>query len=768
MNENLIKEIVTSFSLDPIVAELLVKRGFDSVDAVRSYLYPSKEDFSDPFALSGMTAAAERIRRAIDEGEKIVVYGDYDCDGITATSILYGYLASIGADVAYFIPSRFDTGYGLSTESLEYIAETYYPDLIVTVDCGISSVEEAEYLQDVLAIDLVITDHHNLPNTLPNTIVVDPKLDPTSPCTDLCAAGVAFKLVQALGGLDAAWKYIELAAIGTVADVVPLTAENRVIVSLGLAKINSREVINKGLRLLIQSIDYKKPIDAHAIGFQIGPRINSPGRIGGAEEAVRLFIADEYVELQGIVEKMEHANELRRSLVEQTLREAHELLKEYDLTSHRVILLYKSDWSTGIVGLACGRLRSEFNRPVILLCGEDELTGSARSIDGIDISETIKAAAQYLVRFGGHKSAAGLTVLREHLIEARNAMDAYLEATYSDEIYARSRAYDMEIAPEDVTISLAESISRLEPFGTGNPCPLFKFTSDNVTLLLNGENVKGRLNDRAEIIGFKRRYLAEGLSLGLKYTYLCECSLNEFRNVAKAQMRITSDFVTGRNGWGDPLFAFNRYVRSLLYRDERGADSVIRVEELDKSLYDDRFCTAYISFSPKSIDLAQSILPLGRDAIEYGTLYDAPWNEILVAPENAPLGYKRIVLLDTPLTKGYVARLAKMTDAEIVVVRENFPYQDVFRSIDLSNEALYNAYKRIERLIFAGGGASTPVDLARKLSEGSEKEFLIYLYILYNAECISIGNGCEITMRKYVYPTESVLFNRILSLKRIL
>ena len=770
LRNELVKDLVDSFSLDSRIAGLLVERGITDKESARSFLYPSREDFEDPFVLTGMQDAVARIRRAIEEKEKIVVYGDYDCDGITATAILCGYLASIGADVSYFIPSRFDTGYGLSVEALEEIAETYYPDLIITVDCGITSVAEAEYLQDVLAIDLIVTDHHMLPEVLPNTIVVDPKLDPTTSSTDLCGAGVAFKLVQALGGADVAWNYIELAAIATVADVVPLTGENRLIVSLGLKKINSREVINKGLRLLIKSIELKNPVDVHAVGFQIAPRINSLGRISDATEAVRLFIGEEYVELQGIVEKMNRGNEIRRSLLDETYREAREMMRDYDLSLHRIIMLYKKEWSSGIIGLVCGWLRNDYNRPVILLCGEDDLSGSGRSVEGVDLYQTMKSAEKHLIRFGGHKSAAGLSVKMENFIAARNAMDDYLAATYPDEIYTRSKAYDFEIAPEDVTMTLADSIELMEPFGMGNPKPLFKFSSADVSLVPfgNGENLKGRLNSGADIIVFGRGYLADGLRVGYCYDYLCECGKNEFKNIVKVQMKIVSEYPVGRRE-GDDLPLFNQYLRANLYHGESSDYSAIAVEELGDSLYDDRFSTLYLALSSGSASMAMNHPALkGKLLITYGKTFDAPWNEVMVAPIAEPVGFRKIVVLDSLLTTAYLARLAKASGAEIVVVKNNYPYKDVFRDVDLSPDAILSTYKNVERLIRSGGGATSPMDLAGRVAYNDEKNFLIRFYILYDLGAISIGKGFSLSMRPIPDLTNSLFYKRIMMLKRTL
>ena len=769
---DLIKNLSSALGIDAYLAEMLLNRGVTNAEKAKKFLYPSKENFEDPFTLSGMKQAAERIRQAVENGETIVVYGDYDCDGITATATLYGYLSSIGANVYYYIPNRFETGYGLTTETLETIAENYFPDLIVTVDCGISSKEEAEYCEEVLAVDLIVTDHHTLPQELPNVIVVNPKLDPGSPCYDLCGAGVAFKLVQALGGLDAAWKYVELAAVATVADVVPVTGENRLIVSLGLNKINSREPINKGLRILIQSIALRSAVDTHAVGFQIAPRINSLGRLGDASETVRLFVSDEFVEIQGLVEKMNHANEVRKSLVEKTYTEARHMLNEYDLATHKIIMLYNQEWSSGIVGLVAGRMRSEFNRPVILLTGEDELVGSGRAGEGVDMHATIKSAEKFLVKFGGHKGAAGLTVLRENMIDARNAMDDFLDKTYPDSAFSRSNAYEFEIKPEEVTLQLAKDVALLEPFGEGNPKPLFKFSSDNITFmpLSNGESVKGRLNANAEIVGFYKGFLLDAAEIGLPMEFLCECSQNEFKNVVKAQMLIRDTFVVGEPANADSLALFNRYLRSNLYPEEKCDFTVITKQEVKDAFYDDKYCTALLSFSTQSVNEVQETPEVKAlcSRIEYAKTFEAPRNETLLAPDADLLGYRKIVLLDTPLTTGYVSRLSKTTGAEIVVVKNNYPYRDLFRAADLSESALNQTHQALRRFVMSGGGASSPIDLAKRLGSGKEAQFLTHFYILFECGAVSVGQGFVLSVRPIDDLYASVLYKRLLALKKTL
>ena len=769
-SQQTIQTFASEAGVGEILARLLLERGVDTAQKAGVFLHPKKEDFEDPFVLSGMQQAVDRIRYALDNKEKIVIYGDYDCDGITATSILYGYLLSLGADVSYYIPNRFDTGYGLTIETLEEIAETLFPDLIITVDCGISSVEEAEYLQEDLAIDLIVTDHHTLPDTLPGAIVVNPKLDPSTQSVDLCGAGVAFKVVHALGGITAAWKYVELAAVGTIADIVPLTKENRLITSLGLAKINSREEINKGLRLLIESLELKENPTATTIAFQVAPRINALGRLGDCSEVVRLFVSEEYLELQGLIEKMARINDMRKSLVNEIYSEAREMLKEYDLSMHKIILLYKPDWNPGVLGLVAGRLKGEFTRPVVLLCGDEEVKGSARSTESVDIYATIKSAAPLLTKFGGHKRAAGLTLPRENLIDARNLMDDFLDKNYPVEAFLRSERYDLELSADQITVRLADELQLLEPTGEGNPKPIFRFSSKEQQLLPfgNGQHLKGRISDQAEIIAFSLSHVFDALRAGVTYDYLCECSKNVYKNRERVQMRVVDLFARGFEGKDEDAGLFNRYLRSNLYKEEDCDFLSVSSSEAKDLLYDDNFCTLFVAFSSKQARILTEGLATGGKAMlaEFAKSLDAPCNEVLFAPETDPVGYRRIVLLDTPLTKGYVARLAKATNAEICVVKDAYPFQEIFRTVDLSDAAFKATYESIRRFVYSGSGAVSPMELAEKLAPDHLPDFLVRFYSLYESGSISIGTGFSIALRPFSDPGGSILYRRICALKK--
>ena len=766
-----IKELSAGLAVSERFAELLVRRGFDTIASARAFLYPSRDALEDPFRLTGMKEAVERIRAAIDAGEKIVVYGDYDCDGITATAILTDYLSSVGADVDYFIPNRFDTGYGLATETLEEIAETIAPDLIVTVDCGVSSAEEVEYASEVLGIDVVVTDHHVLPDELPSAIVVNPRLDPDSASVDLCGAGVAYKLVTALAGEAVSWKYIEIAAIGTIADVVPLTRENRLIASLGLAKIHSREPINKGLRLLIESAGCKREdLTSTDVGFRISPRINALGRIEECSEIVTLFTTEEYVVLQGLIEKMERVNELRKSLVEREVADALELMKDYDLISHKIILLAHPDWNSGVLGLVAGRLKDRFHRPVVLLTGDDILRGSARSPEGVDMVATLKSAASLLVKYGGHSRAAGLSVNRENVIAARDLMDAYLDANCAKEVFTRTETYDLALAPDDVTLAFCDELALFEPTGMGNPAPKFLFDSTLVPLAPfgTGAHVKCKLNREAEVVAFKQAPLADAIAAGGRFDLLCDCSKNVFNNRATAQMCVREVYPRELTLREDDLSLFYRYLRSNLYKDEaKSGITAIMPDTLRNALYDDDYCTQFIAFSERNADLVRKDSEISSKirCTAYGSNADAPWNELIFAPEDdAHAGYKRIVLLDTPLTTGYPSRLAKNTGAEICVVKDRFPFIDLFRRADVSERALSDTFQKIKHFLFSGGRAISPVDLMRKV-EANDVGFLLRFSILYDGKALSVGQNFSISPQTMGALADSVFYRNVLTLK---
>lgn len=456
---------------------VLVGRGVGSAEAAEAFLNPGKGDLADSMALSHMGEAVERIRGALDGGEVVCVYGDYDVDGVCASAILSGWLRSAGADARVYLPSRHGEGYGLNEAAVREIAG--WAGLLVTVDCGVTNIDLVA-LAKSLGLDVVVTDHHRPakdPETgelrLPDCPVVNPQLA-DYPCPQLCGAGVAWKLVWALGGEAAAMPWVDVAALATVADVVSLTGENRAIVALGLEAVNRRP--RPGVAALIEAAGLSgKRITSAAVAFQLAPRLNAGGRMGSAARSLRLIEAADPAEAAPLAAELEAENARRRQVELEILRQAEAQLAGFDFAAHRALILAGEGWNPGVIGLAASRLVEKYNYPVVLLAANDGvLTGSCRSIEGVDIHAALTGCAHTMERFGGHRQAAGLTLRPERLAEFREALEAWLWANTDPRAYIPACPYDGELDFEAVTPGLIGALEALQPTGFGNPSPLFR------------------------------------------------------------------------------------------------------------------------------------------------------------------------------------------------------------------------------------------------------------------------------------------------------
>ena len=456
--------------MSKVLHQLLIQRGISSAEEAEAFLHPCAAQLNDPFLLSDMAGAAARIRSAIDSGERICIWGDYDVDGVSASAILYDYLESENARVEVYLPSRHDEGYGLNENGLREIAQR--ADLLVTVDCGIASHDLIELAKE-LGLFCIVTDHHRPGEILPECPVVNPLLN-DYPFPWLCGAGVAFKLVQALGGVDAAMERIDLAAIATVADVVSLTGENRAIVHLGLEKINRNP--RPGIAALLESARVEPgQAKSETIAFRIAPRLNAGGRLGSARRSYELLVERDSFAAIARADELEQENARRQAIEREIRAQAEEQLRGYDFSAHRIILVHGEGWNPGVIGLTASHLKEKYHYPVIALAEEDGLlVGSCRSIEGVDIYKTLCSAGELMERFGGHSQAAGLTVKREKLEELQAALDAYLFANVPAETWTPSAAYDIEASLDEFSEAFVRAMGALEPTGCGNPEPVFR------------------------------------------------------------------------------------------------------------------------------------------------------------------------------------------------------------------------------------------------------------------------------------------------------
>jgi single-stranded-DNA-specific exonuclease len=478
---NIVKAVQEATGLLEPVAALLCSRGIDTPEAARRFLHPGPEQLHDPFLLPDMAAAVDRIRRAVANHEKITVFCDYDADGTCGGSALYLHLRGAGADVSIQTPNRHKEGYGLSKGAVEQIAAGG-GTLIITVDCGITNVAETE-LARRLGVDVVVTDHHECGEMLPDTpyIINAKRPDSTYPYRYLAGCGVAFKLIHALSSLAEAMRYIDLIAIGTITDIVPLLGENRVIAHMGLKKL--RKNASAGVAALAQAAGISLPeISSLGIGFGLGPRINAAGRMDTAETAIEILTAKRPgPALKQSVAQLCALNERRRQEVCDILADAEKMIAAHGYQTDPAILLADKRWNAGVIGIAAAKLAEKYYRPCVLFGGEGDLIGSARSVPGVNIYEALGAFADSYEKFGGHAQAAGLTIRPERLNSLRADVCAYIRAHYDEAAFMPQKLYDMGLSAGDVTRRFVEDLARLEPFGPENEQPVFAIRDASLT-----------------------------------------------------------------------------------------------------------------------------------------------------------------------------------------------------------------------------------------------------------------------------------------------
>ncbi len=452
-----------------LLHRLLCARGMESLEDAERFLNPDHSQLNDPMLLSGMGEAVRLIREAARAGQTACVFGDYDVDGVCATAILMQSLPHAGLHCFHHIPSRHEDGYGLNDQAVRDIAERG-AKLLITVDCGVTAAAQVALAQS-LGLTVIVTDHHQLGEVLPACTLVNPLLN-DYPCPFLCGAGVAFKLAQALDA-DFAPSLIDLAALATVADVVPLQRENRAIVALGLCAM--REHPRPGVaQLAARAGADTDTLRAGNIAFQLGPRLNAGGRLGDAERALNLLLAQSKEQAQPLAEALERENQSRREVELGILGQAGERMAGFDFVNRRVIVLHGDDWNVGVIGLAASRLVEQWGLPTVLLTGAgDVLHGSCRSIPGVDIHQALTAVARLLTRFGGHKQAAGLTLPRGNLDAFADALNLHMLKTCDPACFIPQQVYDADAGLSEIDEALISLIERLEPFGFGNPSPVF-------------------------------------------------------------------------------------------------------------------------------------------------------------------------------------------------------------------------------------------------------------------------------------------------------
>lgn len=600
------------------LAMLMNIRGLDDAAHLREFLGEG-EPLSDPFLLKDMDKAAARITRAVDNMEKITVYGDYDADGVTSTAMLYSYLETRGADVIFYIPQREGEGYGMNIGAVEYLKEQGV-SLIVTVDNGISSVQEVARANE-LDIDVVVTDHHRPQEILPDAVaVVDAyRPDDTSPYKHFSGVGIAFKLLMALedgaGDVeDLLEAYSDLAAIGTIGDIVPLTGENRTLIRAGLERLSQSD--RPGVQALLENAGIAgKALTSTNVAFTLVPRINATGRMGAPERAVRLLISGYEEEAEVLSEEICADNEERRRVEAEIAEAAFADIEAKGYMKDRVVVVDGENWHHGVIGIVASRVTERCGKPCMIISrGETEAKGSGRSIEGFSLFEAICACGDLLIKFGGHPMAAGITLKPENIEAFRKRINQYA-AEHFPQMPTQTVTLDCKLNPAALSVSMAQSLTQLEPFGNGNPQPvfgLFNMELSNVTPVGGGGHLRLTLEKNGAVITamrFNTKPEELPYHIGDKIDLAVQLEAREFRGQPSLTV-IVRDM---------KFAAFNteKNIASLASFEKWQRGEVLSAEDKNR-LYPDRACLAAIyralrTLNGKETDQVRFVSQFGKD-----------------------------------------------------------------------------------------------------------------------------------------------------------
>ena len=548
-NQKEIDSLVKTLSVDLLISKILVQRGLNTFDKAKKFFRPKLEDLYDPFLMKDMDIAVDRIQNAISKKEKILIYGDYDVDGVTSVALVYSYLVKNYSNVIKYIPDRYKEGYGISRQGIDY-AKSEKVHLIISLDCGITAIDKINYANE-LEIDFIICDHHIPLEKLPNAIaVLDPKRkDCKYPFKDLCGCGIGFKLIQALAVIDNKpfddlIVYLDLVAIAIAADIVPIIDENRVLAFYGIKQINKNP--RTGLREMINSV--KSKIKINDLIFRIAPRINSSGRMDKAISSVELLIQKNDKNLDDLSKKIELLNTERRIKQEIIINEALEEIKNQKQKKTFSTIVYKEDWHKGVIGIVASKLMDYYYKPTVVLTkSEDLIVGSVRSVKGLDIYNVLKKCKNVLIQFGGHKYAAGVTLNKNKLNEFKKMFEENVKSSISEDQRIRSIYYESEIKFAEITHKLYRILEQLAPFGPKNSKPLFvthKCQDTGASRLVGKEKdhlrieVLDNYGGRISGIAFSKADYISDIKKQKKFSILYSIDKNEYNGKSNIEINV--------------------------------------------------------------------------------------------------------------------------------------------------------------------------------------------------------------------------------------
>ncbi len=741
----IVSEISNECGIAFETARLLFYRNIDTIEKVKKFLDAGKDQFYNPYLLSGMTDAVKRITIAKEKGESVLVYGDYDADGVCATSVLYYCLKDFGINARFVVPER-EEGYGLNVEKIEKLSIKEKIDLIITVDCGISDGDKINELTKK-GYDVIVTDHHEIPDVLPNCTTINPKLDNQEyPFSGLAGCGVAFKLGAALIG-EKANDYLDVVALATFADSMDLIDENRAIAIEGL------KIFNENIRPCFRSLlaDNGKVITAQTLIYALAPRINAGGRMGDALSALRLLTSSNENEIFLLAEKLNQYNLERQAQCDLVYKKAKEIITQNKLYKKEIILVKNSDWQIGVIGIVAARLVEEFARPVIVFAEDNgNLKGSCRSVENFNIYEVLEQAKDYFVAFGGHSQAAGLTITKDNFLKLERVLCSLIKEKYKDISYEKEFYVDWDIT-DAFDLGFSRELASLEPFGVGNRRPYFTVNAKKLFLQpMKNNAVHYTFNvNNLSILHFNGESDVFDLELPLNKTLIVELSYSLFKG---------REYVKGilKNYLLD--FSNVSLLEESLFQNE-----VKKLKDTEK-IYDavnDKIDTINVSIRQGfgTLYVLNDISNINHFELNGVNIYINKFpennfiNSVLICPDYLPSGFDRIIYLDNPIYK--------LNSDSKTFINQDYIENNVYNGVSLDRNVFGVIFNQIKSL--SGSFYSQATDLYPLTDKSFDfKTFTVALETFLELGLLYVQNGSIfVDGRKTTQLTNSKIYNTI-------
>jgi single-stranded-DNA-specific exonuclease len=702
VSKSLVNQYASEFNITPIIMEQIIARGNDSKEKIIEFLNPTKKSFHNPFLLKGMSEFVERIKKAIEKKENILVFGDYDVDGINATAIMLKTFKILGINANFYLPNRYIDGYGLTIDVIDKIKMKHNPNLIITVDCGISCYQEVAYAKS-LGIEIIITDHHEIPEIIPEGIVINAKrTDQDYPFKELCGTGLAYKISQALIGQQAE-QFLPIACIATISDIVPLVDENRAIVNHGFKKFN---LLPKGIKEMFNVLNINlNKCTVNDISFKLAPKLNASGRMGNAKYSLYLYLTENQQNIKFLINKILNHNLKRQDLCCLVERDCEIGLFGLNLSKLPSIILSSKGWDQGILGIVCAKLVAKYNRPTFLFTEVNGLLkGAVRSIKAINIHKLLASMSDILETYGGHPIAAGLTLKAENYNTFVEKTNEYLAKHHADEIFSPEEEYDIPISINEITPKLARDVLKLEPCGCGNNSPKFylrtkDFKFSSLKNYINHCNIK--IGQRLNLIYFNYLENYNKLKKARNLDLIFELQTDKISSVVKGIVKSLRIDINDLNPFSQnyviPEIEQLKYLKVKIPAVFSYFDQHFRGDLFELNNY---FGTAYVVNSSRSFNFIKNNVDFEKiGAIDlYGGCENSGINCVFICPStlNFVQSYKRIIFLDNIIHHSYIANINQHSDSEIFVnnVQNRL---NIFSTLDNSRENFGRIFKDLEK-----------------------------------------------------------------------